>query len=709
MRALSLELLQIIRENTTDGEVVLGGLGSKTGNVGNAKLAKPLSGSIPQKELIEGILEWMKDTGVELAGPTEMVIYLGERYNVGTTVKVVTRESALISFVSTFGSCLTEEAAAGHLDEVIDREREIDRVISVLSMRNKNNPVLVGKPGVGKTSIVHGLAMRMIDGSVPPYLLGKRLYELSISKILRGTIYRGSLEAKLTMVLDEIDKTGDIVFIDEIHGVVGAGTTGEGNNDIGSMLLNYLTKPNFRVIGATTEDGYNRFINPAPALRRRFTKVEVDEPTIESTTEILGGIKGTFERYHGVRIGAKLLPLVSSLSDRYMMGSNPDDAITLMDASSVEASSRVNYSIAAPSHGRGQWKKAVTDGNFLQAAQLKHSIELDDTHRVAEVSEEDVSKVLGRLTNTPVIASDLERLKVLESALSGKVVNQSEAVLRTTSILRAASVYRIMGKPMGSLLFLGPPGVGKTYLTQIVAKVMFDGNLLKIDMSEYGSEFSRSRLIGSPPGYIGYKEGGVLTSYVNSHPYCVILFDEIEKAHPDVLNILLGVMNDGVLMDMRGEEADFSNSLICLTSNIGTRFITEEKPLIGFDRSRKPNSRKDVMEEVRKALRPEFIDRLSDVIIFNKLTMDNLYDIIDLELDKLRRKGSGPPIRITPGAKKVLLENWKEGEGARYVGRSIQKEILDVVARMVVDGEVGTEKGIVVQSSGGKLKFKEDK
>ncbi len=623
------------------------------------------------------------------------------------------------SLVESYGFDLTRAAVSGELDPVVGREAEIERLAQILSRRKKNNPVLIGESGSGKSAVVEGLALRIASKNVPRALLSKRILSLDMGSLVAGTKYRGQFEERVKAILNEIKKNPDLIlFIDELHTIVGAGSS-PGSLDAANLLKPALARGQIQCIGATTLDEYREYIEKDAALERRFQKILVEPTDYAQTLAILEGIKGRYEDYHHVRYTDAAIKACISLSQRYISDRClPDKAIDVLD----EAGARVHIGDMKGSDEavrleqslepiRAEKRSAAKAGDFKRAAEL-HRLEQEKEKAVAEavqaassgeeeyrtVDEETVARVVSVMTNIPVhrvAESEGTRLLKMEEVLRGVVVGQDEALSKVVkAIRRNRAGLKDPNKPIGSFLFLGPTGVGKTHLAKKIAEYLFDSadNIIRIDMSEYGEKFSSSRLIGAPPGYVGYNEGGQLSEQVRRKPYSVVLLDEVEKAHPDIFNLLLQVLDEGRLTDSAGRYIDFKNTILILTSNVGSRELKDFGRGIGFstggeDRSASQNALID--KALGKVFTPEFLNRLDEQIYFNALTQENIYQIIDIELRELhgRMKELGFTLSIDKAAKKFIADvGYDPKFGARPLKRAIQRYVEDPVSEVIIEG-----------------------
>ncbi|CAB5052501.1 unannotated protein [freshwater metagenome] len=634
-----------------------------------------------------------------------------------------------------FGRNLTQAAREGKLDPVIGRENEIERVMQVLSRRTKNNPVLIGEPGVGKTAVVEGLAQAIYKNDVPETLKDKQLYSLDLGALVAGSRYRGDFEERLKKVLKEIKTRGDIIlFIDEIHTLVGAGAA-EGAIDAASILKPMLARGELQTIGATTLDEYRKHVEKDAALERRFQPIQVKEPSVAHTIEILKGLRDRYETHHRVSITDGALAAAANLADRYVSDRFlPDKAIDLID----EAGSRLRIKrMTAPAELRAfdekiadarKEKESAIDGqDFEKAAALrdkektliaeKHEAEKNwkatDLDKVTEVDEELIAQVLSASTGIPVFKlteEETARLLRMEDELHNRVIGQDQAIKALSqAIRRTRAGLKDPRRPGGSFIFAGPSGVGKTELSRTLASFLFGDQdaLIQLDMSEYSERHTASRLFGAPPGYVGYDEGGQLTEKVRRRPFSVVLFDEIEKAHPDIFNSLLQVLEDGRLTDSQGRTVDFKNTVIIMTTNLGTRDISKSLGL-GFansddDVTNYERMKGKVSDELKTHFRPEFLNRIDDVIVFHQLTKDQIVQIVDLMIknldDRLQAKDMG--IELTPAAKDLLAaRGYDPLLGARPLRRTIQREIEDALSERILFGELKAGEIIVVDAEG---------
>jgi ATP-dependent Clp protease ATP-binding subunit ClpC len=630
------------------------------------------------------------------------------------------------SALDKFGRDLTQAAKNGEIDPVIGREKEIQRVIQILSRRTKNNPVLIGEPGVGKTAVAEGLALEIAKGNVPEILKDKRVVSLDLTGMVAGAKYRGDFEERIKAAIDEVKKSKNtILFIDELHTIVGAGAA-EGSADAANILKPSLARGDFQVIGATTLNEYRKYIEKDAALERRFQPVKVGEPTPEQAVQILKGLRDSYEAHHKVKITDEAINAAVTLSSRYIADRYlPDKAIDLID----EGASKVRLaSLTSPDNVKeledeiADYEKekasAINEQDFERAARLRDEqkelqTKLDDAKKKwqeqqkgnsGEVTAEDIAKIVSEWTGIPVVQltkEESERLLNMENVLHERVIGQSEAVTAIAKAIRRGRVgLKDPKRPVGSFIFLGPTGVGKTELCKALAEAMFgdENAMLRLDMSEYMEKHTVSKLIGSPPGYVGFEEGGQLTEKVRRKPYSVVLFDEIEKAHPDVFNMLLQILEDGRLTDSQGRTVDFKNTIIIMTSNVGARLITEKQSSLGFNSENEnveESEKKDIKElvtgELRKVFRPEFLNRVDDIIVFNKLNKDEIKQIAVKMLKTLENRLNKMNIKISftdNAVSEIADKGFDENYGARPLRRAIQNEIEDPLSEQMLEGKV---------------------
>ena len=684
----------------------------------------------------------LENLGVDLNKiRTNVVKMLGESKS--QTVSSGGGGSAPVSKVKTpsldeYGTDLTLAAAEMRLDPVVGREKEIERVIQILARRTKNNPVLLGEPGVGKTAVAEGLATRIVNGEVPDILEGKKVIQLDMGLLIAGTKYRGEFEERLKKIMDEIRQAGNVILvIDEMHTLIGAGAA-EGAIDAANILKPALSRGEIQVIGATTLDEYRKYIEKDSALERRFQSIIIEEPSIDETIEIIRGLKFKYEEHHELIISDEAVVAATKLSAKYVTDRFlPDKAIDALD----EASSKVRLKVSSLCPEARELDKqlreivkekeeAIRNQDFEKASSLRDD-EADMKDKIREVTEqwkkdneankpvvteEDVAEVIATMTGVPVTRlteGESERLLKLEDILHERVIGQSDAVVAISKAIRRARVgLKSPNRPIGSFIFSGPTGVGKTELAKALAEAMFgsEDNMIRVDMSEFMEKHSTAKLIGSPPGYVGYDDGGQLSELVRKKPYSVILFDEIEKAHPDIFNIMLQILDDGRLTDAKGRHINFKNTVIIMTSNVGASMITTQGKL-GF--STAENEKKDkyeklkdtVNEELKKAFRPEFLNRIDDIIVFAHLSKEEIREIVDLMMKDLfkRLAERGLSIEVTDEVKDYLAKDgYSEAYGARPLRRLIQRKIEDELAEEILTNAYQDGDTIV-------LKLKDDK
>ncbi len=638
------------------------------------------------------------------------------------------------------GRDLTSMAREGRIDPVIGRDDEIEQTIEVLSRRGKNNPVLIGEAGVGKTAIVEGLAQRIVDDDVPQTLAGKRVVQLELSGVVAGTRYRGDFEERVKRIIDEIREHRDdlIIFIDELHTLVGAGGSSEGGMDAGNMLKPALARGELHIVGATTLDEYRKNIEKDAALARRFQPILVPEPTVDDTIAILRGLRDRYEAHHQVRYTDEALAAAVELSDRYVTDRFlPDKAIDLID----QAGARVRLRITTPRRDVRDLERraeelqrdkdqAIASEQYEHASQLRDQISQvrqqiqdlgGDPSSVPEVTAEDIAEVVSRATGIPVrqlTEEEKDRLLRLEEHLHDRVIGQDEAVEAVAeAVRRSRAGLGDPNRPVGSFLFLGPTGVGKTELARALTEALFgaDSRMIRLDMSEFQERHTVSRLVGAPPGYVGYDEAGQLTEAVRRRPYSVILLDEIEKAHPDVFNILLQVLDDGRLTDGQGRTVDFKNTVLIMTSNLGSDLITRRAGPLGFAGSsstagtgQQDNLQEQLMRRLREAFRPEFLNRIDEIIIFRQLDETELRQITELMLQETRRRlhAQDVTLELTPAAVDWIAQHGYQPEfGARPMRRVIQREVDNELSRRLLDGQINPGQEVVVDVQDGHLTF----
>ena len=653
----------------------------------------------------------------------------------------VTGKKNATPLLNRYGRNLNDMARQEKMDPVIGREKEIQRVIQILSRRTKNNPILIGEPGVGKTAIAEGLAQRIVEGSVPYMLQDKRVYSLSMASLVAGAKYRGEFEERLKGVIDEIRRTGDVIlFIDEMHTLVGAGAA-EGALDAANILKPALSRGEIQIIGATTLDEYKKHLEKDAALSRRFQTIMVEEPSTTDAIAILKGLRDKYEAFHRAKIQDDAIVAAVKLSHRYIQDRFlPDKAIDVMD----EAASKVRMKMVEQpqevkeveerlSRLTNDKEAAITSQDYERAAHLRDAEkhlkeELEAAKKRWEKKEEtpitvtanDIADVVALWTGIPVrriAAKESDRLLHMERTLSRRVVGQEEAVQAVSkAVRRARSGLKDPKRPIGSFLFLGPTGVGKTELARTLAEVLFgsEDSILRFDMSEYMEKYSVSRMVGAPPGYVGYEEGGQLTDAVRRKPYSIILLDEIEKAHPDVFNLLLQVLEDGRLTDGQGRTVDFRNTVIIMTSNAGANFLRQAPPALGFatkeetDEDRHADAKKRVLDEVKRIFKPEFLNRIDELIVFHPLGRAELAKIVDILLcgvkDRLAERGLS--LEISPAAKNKLVEKGTDFKyGARPLKRAIQRLIEDPLAEQLLARKFKAGETIYVKKTGDVLDF----
>ena len=669
--------------------------------------------------------ELLEATGIDVNAKTEKAPQSNNNDKTPTLIK--------------YGRDLTEEAKKGKIDPVIGRQNEVERVIQILCRRTKNNPCLVGEPGVGKTAIIEGLAQQICDGNVPEILQNKKIFSLDLTGMVAGTKYRGDFEERIKAVIDEVTKSKDIIlFIDEIHTIIGAGSA-EGSTDAANILKPSLARGEFQLIGATTLTEYRKNIEKDSALERRFQPVTVNEPTEEDSVLILKGIRDKYEAHHKVTITDEAINAAVKLSSRYISDRYlPDKAIDLIE----EAAARVRLNASAvPEEIKSLEQKiteleedkdeAINSQEFERAASLRDEAlrvkeeldrerqkwQKDNIHLNGTVGEEEIAEIVSSWTGVPVsqlTEEESERLLKMESVLHNRIIGQDEAVTAVAKAIRRGRVgLKDPKRPIGSFIFLGPTGVGKTELCKALASAMFgnENMMIRLDMSEYMEKHTVSRLVGSPPGYVGFDEGGQLTEKVRRNPYSVILFDEIEKAHPDVFNILLQILEDGILTDSQGRRVDFKNTVIIMTSNIGARLITEKRVSFGFsqnDDDGNADIKTAVLNELKSTFRPEFLNRVDDIVVFTKLNKPQIEEIAEKMLDNLKTRTKAIDIEISfdDNVKSALAEKGFDAVyGARPLRREIQNKIEDALSEKILDGSIKKGDSVFCKFDGDRFVF----
>ncbi len=679
--------------------------------------------------------------GADLERVRSQVVYLlGEE---GTAS--YTKQASKTPTLDEFGRDLTKLARDNKLDPVIGREREIERVIQVLSRRTKNNPALIGEPGVGKTAITEGLAQRIVRGDVPEILRSKRVVQLDLAALVAGTKYRGEFEERMKKVMEEIRKAqGEVIlFVDELHTLVGAGAA-EGAIDASNILKPSLARGELQCIGATTLDEYRKYVERDAALERRFAPILVSEPTVEQTVEILRGLRDRYEAHHGVKIGDDALVAAATLADKYISDRFlPDKAIDLMDEAAskirLQASflpQEVRQAMEKAERARREKEEAIKGQDFEKAAslrdkekvlrqkleELESSWKTDKGRDITTVTADDIADIVSSWTGIPVmrlVEEETEKLLRMEDSLHKRIVGQEEAVTAVSrAVRRARAGLKDARRPIGSFIFLGPTGVGKTELTLALAEFMFgdENAVVRIDMSEYTERHTVSRLVGAPPGYVGYEEGGQLTEQVRRRPYSVVLLDEIEKAHPEIFNVLLQILEDGRLTDAQGRTVDFKNCVVIMTSNVGAPQIQREGGF-GFRGTESEQAdaqriydrmKTHVMEELRRTFRPEFLNRVDEIIVFRPLSRDQIAAIVDILMERVRREihGQGMQLTITDAARDLLArEGFDPQYGARPLRRAIQRLVEDPLSDDMLRGKFSAGDEIVLDARDGRVVF----
>ncbi len=683
----------------------------------------------------------LEPMGADLERVRSQVVYLlGEE---GTPS--YSKQSSKTPTLDEFGRDLTKLARENKLDPVIGREREIERVIQVLSRRTKNNPALIGEPGVGKTAITEGLAQRIVRGDVPEILRSKRVVQLDLAALVAGTKYRGEFEERMKKVMEEIRKAqGEVVlFVDELHTLVGAGAA-EGAIDASNILKPSLSRGELQCIGATTLDEYRKYVERDAALERRFAPILVSEPTVEQSVEILRGLRERYEAHHGVKISDEALVAAATLADKYISDRFlPDKAIDLMDEAAskirLQASflpQEVRQAVEKAERVRREKEEAIKAQDFEKAAplrdkervlrqkleELESSWKTEKGRDITTVTADDIADIVSSWTGIPVmrlVEEETEKLLRMEDSLHKRIVGQEEAVHAVSrAVRRARAGLKDPRRPIGSFIFLGPTGVGKTELTLALAEFLFgdENAVVRIDMSEYTERHTVSRLVGAPPGYVGYEEGGQLTEQVRRRPYSVVLLDEIEKAHPEIFNVLLQILEDGRLTDAQGRTVDFKNCVVIMTSNVGAPQIQRESGFgfrapeneeSGIERSYE-RMKTHVMEELRRTFRPEFLNRVDEIIVFKPLTREQLKTIVDILMERLRReiRGQGMELTLTDAARDLLVrEGYDPQYGARPLRRTIQRLVEDPLSDDMLRGKFSAGDEITLDVRDAQLVF----
>ncbi|MEY8443441.1 ATP-dependent Clp protease ATP-binding subunit [Lactococcus ileimucosae] len=644
-------------------------------------------------------------------------------------------ETTTTPTLDTVSTDLTKAAREGKLDPMIGRTREVERLIHILSRRTKNNPVLVGEPGVGKSAIIEGFATRVVQGDVPADLRGSRIMALNMAMVVAGTKFRGEFEDRLTAIVDEVTHDKNvIVFIDELHTIIGAGGGMDSVNDASNILKPALARGEFQLIGATTYQEYQKYIEKDEALERRFARINVEEPSEDETIAILQGLKEKFEVYHTVKFEDGALERAVSLSNRYMPSRRlPDKAIDLLDeaAAKVKITRKTKHNKldelkAELKKEESKLQAAVVSLDILEAQKIEKNTQklvskIDNfplsEEDIPRVQERDVYAVVSNLTGIPIqqmTKTESERLINLEKELHKRVVGQEEAITAVSrAIRRARSGVADTRRPLGSFMFLGPTGVGKTELAKALAESVFgsEENMIRVDMSEFMEKFSTSRLIGAPPGYVGYDEGGQLTEQVRNKPYSVILLDEIEKAHPDIFNIMLQILDDGFVTDTKGRKVDFRNTIIIMTSNLGATALRDDKT-VGFGAKAIVKDytamKARIMEELKKHYRPEFLNRIDETIVFHSLTEKEIEQVVKIMSKSLvsRLKEQDIKVRFTPAALKVIADKGFDPEyGARPLRKALQREVEDLLSEQLLTGEIQPGNTVSIGSSNKKIRI----
>lgn len=673
-----------------------------------------------------------------LVAAIENKVFSAKRVFVGGEENQTEEKKKEGSPLDKFGYDLTEKARQGKLDPVIGRSKEIERIIQTLSRRTKNNPVLIGESGVGKSAVVEGLALEIANGTVPSTLRDKIIFSLNLSGVLAGTKYRGEFEQRFKEAVDYVIERGDIiVFIDEIHNIMGAGATGDGSMDLAEMLKPMLARGEFQIIGATTIDEYTKYIEPDPAMERRFQPILVEAPDEETAVKILKGLRDKFEAHHDVQIRDEAIEAAVKLSERYITDRNlPDKAIDLIDEAASKARLKFSYTPHDLPEKEQKLETLIAEkeynesiGNVEQANVTRRAIQTlrDEIERIEDsllearscttpsIGEDEVAEIVAEWTKIPITrisASESEKLANLEDDLRERVIGQDGAINSVArAIKRARANVKDPNRPIGTFIFVGPTGVGKTELSKALSEVVFGDkdSLIRLDMSEYMDKSSVSKLIGAPPGYVGYEETGVLSDKVRRKPYSVVLFDEIEKADSEIFNLMLQILDEGRLTDNKGKLINFKNTIIILTSNVGAAITTEKNDYGYVSEEKKEQDLKErIYEALKRKFSPEFLNRLDDIIVFKSLSREDCGKIVDVMLAKLRSRlaESGITLKVAQSATDLIInEGYDETYGARPLRRAIQRRIEDMLSEEIISGRIIRGDEITVYADDGKISY----
>lgn len=673
-----------------------------------------------------------------LVAAIENKVFSAKRVFVGGEENQTEEKKEEESPLDKFGYDLTEKARQGKLDPVIGRSKEIERIIQTLSRRTKNNPVLIGESGVGKSAVVEGLALEIANGTVPSTLRDKIIFSLNLSGVLAGTKYRGEFEQRFKEAVDYVVERGDIiVFIDEIHNIMGAGATGDGSMDLAEMLKPMLARGEFQIIGATTIDEYTKYIEPDPAMERRFQPILVEAPDEETAVKILKGLRDKFEAHHDVQIRDEAIEAAVKLSERYIADRNlPDKAIDLIDEAASKARLKFSYTPHDLPEKEQKLETLIAEkeynesiGNVEQANVTRRAIQTlrDEIERIEDsllearscttpsIGEDEVAEIVAEWTKIPITrisASESEKLANLEDDLRERVIGQDGAINSVArAIKRARANVKDPNRPIGTFIFVGPTGVGKTELSKALSEVVFGDkdSLIRLDMSEYMDKSSVSKLIGAPPGYVGYEETGVLSDKVRRKPYSVVLFDEIEKADSEIFNLMLQILDEGRLTDNKGKLINFKNTIIILTSNVGAAITTEKNDYGYVSEEKKEQDLKErIYEALKRKFSPEFLNRLDDIIVFKSLSREDCGKIVDVMLAKLRSRlaESGITLKVAQSATDLIInEGYDETYGARPLRRAIQRRIEDMLSEEIISGRIIRGDEITVYADDGKISY----